>query len=297
MSVHLLGRLGNQLFQAASSFGIAVSRGAQWCLTDLEDSALQKSVNFLVQPVSCDSEDFRMADEHGKFSEFQEWMMRGPESVRVATHLQSYRYFAASGLPFELRTAAFGRRWVAERGVGLGIHVRRTDQLTEDHGGKDPGVGYFEAALRLLRSRTGAALPAAVVCTDDVPWVRAQAVFDGMHVRNGAQEAAEEVPRPPCFPRRGRGLVTPRAGHGHPRRVQAHGHVDWHLWVVGGLPARARRLHLLLPDAARAAVHNQLRRPLPRALDAGLRCRHCAVSNRRRGPAAARRSPASPPGR
>ncbi len=32
---------------------------------------------------------------------------------------------------------------------------------------------------------------AAVVCTDDVAWVRAQPVFDGMHIRNGTDPAHE----------------------------------------------------------------------------------------------------------
>ena len=193
VAVRLVGGLGNQLFQAASSFGIAASRGARWCIPDLEGSLLHRSVVFRVRPAPCASEVVAEAGEDGRFLEFQQWMMQGSESVLVGTYLQSYRYFAASGLPFELRTRALGRAWVAERGVRVGIHVRRTDQLTAEHGGKDPGAGYFEAALLMLQNLTGAPPPEAVVCTDDAAWVHAQAVFGGMHVRNGTQETAEEV--------------------------------------------------------------------------------------------------------
>jgi hypothetical protein len=77
---------------------------------------------------------------------------------------------------------------VEERGIVLGIHVRRTDQLTTAHGARDPGVGYFKTALKLL-----GAIGPAVVCTDDADWVRAQSVFDGMYIRNGSDPAHEVV--------------------------------------------------------------------------------------------------------
>jgi hypothetical protein len=95
VSVYLHGGLGNQLFQAASSFGIATSRGAQWCIPYLDGSVLQQSVVFLVPPAACVPEGVAVADESGGFMEFQQWMMRGAQSVRVGTYLQSYRYFAS----------------------------------------------------------------------------------------------------------------------------------------------------------------------------------------------------------
>lgn len=91
VSVYLSGGLGNQLFQAASSFGIAVSRGAQWCIPYLEASVLQQSVVFDVEPLACVSEGVQVADENGNFLGFQQWMMHGDQSIRVGTYLQSYR--------------------------------------------------------------------------------------------------------------------------------------------------------------------------------------------------------------
>ena len=63
----------------------------------------------------------------------------------------------------------------------MGIHVSRTDQ----HRGKDPDVGYFTTALARLKNILGESFT-AVVCTDDVQWVRQQSVFDGMYVRDGS---------------------------------------------------------------------------------------------------------------
>jgi hypothetical protein len=90
------------------------------------------------------------------------------------------RYFSSAGIPFKLKTEAFAREWVSERGIRVGIHVRRGDQLTPQHGGKDPGVGYFAEALQRLPVKGP-----AVVCTDDVAWVKAQSLFDGMWVFEG----------------------------------------------------------------------------------------------------------------
>ena len=183
VSVYLDGGLGNQLFQAASSYGIAVARGARWCIPYLEGSTLQRSVVFRAAPdTRCVPEGVPVADEHGGFLAFQQWMMRGDASVRVAHYLQSFRYFASSGLPFELRTAAWGRAWVAARGLTVGIHVRRTDQLTAAHGGRAPNISYFARALSLLLPRKAE----VVVCTDDPAWVKAQPLFDGMTLRAGA---------------------------------------------------------------------------------------------------------------
>ena len=111
----------------------------------------------------------------------------------MAAYLQSYRYFASSGLPFELRAMPEARRWVEERGIQLGIHVRRTDQLAAERGGNDPGARYFQAALVLLRRAVSGQALAAVVCTDDVEWVRQQAVFDGMHIRDGTASPVEDM--------------------------------------------------------------------------------------------------------
>jgi len=183
VTAFLAGRLGNHLFIAASSFGVALSKGAQWCIPNLEGSMLEKAVIFHVPPGNCNPEGVDVMDENGGFLVFHPGMMHGSQSVLIRTYLQSFRYFTASGLPFELRTMGYGEQWVKDRGVRIGIHVRRTDQFA-GHGAKDPGIDYFAAALHMLQYSGSH----AVVCTDDPEWIRSHALFDGMHLCNGSPE-------------------------------------------------------------------------------------------------------------
>jgi galactoside 2-L-fucosyltransferase 1/2 len=184
VAVRFAGRLGNQLFQAASSYGIAVARESLWCLPDLPGSILEESVVFHVQPVQCPTVNLSRVNENGNHLEFHSSIMEGTDDALVGDYLQSYRYFSLSGIPFELRSRASGQEWVAQRGIRVGIHVRRTDQIGHGHGGRDPGVGYYETALAMLRKTLDGNFT-VVVCTDDPQWVRAQRIFDGMYIRDG----------------------------------------------------------------------------------------------------------------
>ncbi len=102
-----------------------------------------------------------------------EWIMtrNRDESTSLSMYLQSYRHFASSGIPFELLSLKSGREWVKECRITVGIHVRRTDQLTDAHSVKGLRVGYFETVLEMLRKTTDTAIT-AVVCTDNTAWVR-----------------------------------------------------------------------------------------------------------------------------
>lgn len=87
---------------------------------------------------------------------------------------------------------------------------------------------------------------AAVVCTDDADWVRAQPVFDGMLIRSGF-DPADEVRCPfsafvvfiiaiSHYP-----IHYPAPGHGDSCLVQAHDHVPRDFRVVGCVYAPDRR--------------------------------------------------------
>ena len=92
------------MFAAASSFGIAVSRGATWCISNLEGSILQQSVVFRTNPPSscaASNSDLEIADEGADgFMQFHPWMMKMQgEGVLVRTHLQSFRSAFAHSSP------------------------------------------------------------------------------------------------------------------------------------------------------------------------------------------------------
>jgi len=179
VSVELVGGLGNQLFLAASSYGIASARNASWCIINVAGSVLEASVKFSVHPSVCTGSE-EIADENGMFLEFQQWMMQGDKSIRVQKYLQSFRYFESSGIPFTLQSMDTGREWVFAHNINVGIHVRRTDQISPQHGGKDPGVNYFKTVLAMIKKKVSNVT--AVVATDDVDWVKQQDVFNGMKV-------------------------------------------------------------------------------------------------------------------
>lgn len=188
VAVYLSGRLGNQLFQAASSFGISQARGAAWCIPYLQGSLLSNGVRFTIPPrTDCVPEGVHVADEAGDFMRFQKWMIHEHpgESIRVGVYLQSFHYFAnVSKLPFQLQKQAWANEWVLQHNVVAGIHVRRTDML--ENLGNDPTVAYFREALALMRAAVGPIdAKNIVVCTDDIEWVHENgAVFGGMIVRS-----------------------------------------------------------------------------------------------------------------
>ena len=64
VSVSLVGRLGNQLFLAASSYGIAKARDSRWCISNLRGSILEAAVAFNVIPEECPS-DVEFEEEIG----------------------------------------------------------------------------------------------------------------------------------------------------------------------------------------------------------------------------------------
>jgi galactoside 2-L-fucosyltransferase 1/2 len=187
VAVYLIGQLGNQLFQAASSYGMALARGADWCIPYLNGSILERSVHFSLPPLSnCVPEGVHVAHEAGDFLRFQAWMLHEHpgESMLVGTYLQSFHYFAnVSRLPFELREQVRANEWVHKNDIMVGIHVRRTDML--HNLGNDPTIEYFKEALARMRDAVGPIhTKNIVVCTDDPTWVHAHIeVFGGMNVR------------------------------------------------------------------------------------------------------------------
>lgn len=186
VAVRLVQRRGNQLFQLASSYGIAKARGARWCVMNPEDSLLRNLVAMHHRPALCPSYTyFERVSERGRFEHYVPEILSAPGNIEVGDYLQSWRYF--QGLPFSLLHAEWARGWVASRKVEVGIHVRRGD-LLERPANTMYNVApaeYFANAIERLRALTQRQDLRFVVCTDDAAWVRAQPVFEGMLVTEG----------------------------------------------------------------------------------------------------------------
>jgi hypothetical protein len=184
VSAKLDGRLGNQLFIAAASHGIAQHRGARWCIESLE--SLENAVKWLEMPEPCpgDSLQFIQLNELGTYAAFVPSMFTGANqsNVSIGYYLQSYKYFAESGIPFQLNAQQWGNNWTSQRGINVGIHVRRGDYLTDGyHEGLTPPVEYYRAAILHLQALVNGSEPLAFfVSSDDIPWIRSQDIFNGM---------------------------------------------------------------------------------------------------------------------
>ena len=199
VAIEIGGQLGNQMFMLASSFGIAQSRKAKWCVSNLKNSPYIKHFTWLTEPLQCPgfslkifnltgdstffviSNVFVAANEGVGFAKYTPSILTSTdENIFVGLFLQSFKYFQQSGLPFVLNTQRSAERWVETNKVQVGIHVRRGDKHT-DTGNVVTPLRYFYMAISKMREIHGAEL-AFVVCTDDADWVKQQEPFHGMQV-------------------------------------------------------------------------------------------------------------------
>ncbi len=178
--------LGNQLFQVASAYGIARSRGSRLCVQNFSGFQFSDSVELTRTIPECPTPDFRPVYEAG-FGKYDPTLAAEKGNITVGSYLQSYKYF--DEVPFQLKPKEWARRWVEEHGVSVGIHVRRGDYKDVSTGGRLPPALYFEFCLQQLRQRHGPLR--VVVVSDDIEWVQSQPVFADAIVHTGGSAAEE----------------------------------------------------------------------------------------------------------
>jgi len=191
-----VGRLGNQLFIIASSYGIAKARNARWCMDLSENDRVNWNtiLRWNERPEACPLEapnvdSFQNINEDSKFGTYLEkFFYEYPnQSVFVGTYLQSYRYWTEHNIkiPFELTRKEEGIQWVKAHNVKVGIHIRRTDYLHNPAFEKfTPPNLYYEIGIQYILNKTNHAIPKSSfwVTSDDMEWVKTQAIFEGMHL-------------------------------------------------------------------------------------------------------------------
>ena len=185
VSAHPYGRLGNQLFIAASSHGIAKRRKSKLCI-NFEDWADKEILKTVIWPVrECpNGVNFETIGENQKYAAHVSDLeyLHLTKSVMLDGYLQSHLYWKNFTLPFRLKNTDWARAWIQQRNIKVGIHIRRGDYLTSpDHLGKTPPLWYYAEAL----SRINAAASSVLICSDEPDWVEDQHLFRGMHVSRG----------------------------------------------------------------------------------------------------------------
>ena len=186
---HWAGRTGNNLWQAASSFGIAHARCQRWCLQNLKYSLLDDAVLFTVAAPECPPDIHFEDDLEGPSHNYKFvpslMSAQGKGHSRVGEYLQSVKYFRNSGIPFVLRHREWAEGWIQAQGINTAIHVRRAEYA----GGVRAPASYYDKALQTLARRAPGELLRFIILTDDPDWVRQQPVFQGMPVAQGNSPA------------------------------------------------------------------------------------------------------------
>ncbi len=179
VGVRFVGRLGNQMFQTASCYGIAAARKSRCCLYDYEGSMLSEAVEMLVPVEKCPETPAILQSEGRHNQDFISSFMDPVESnTVVGVYLQSWMYLPSS-LPFALLHRSWAADWVKQRGINVGIHVRLGDM------GQNFPLSFFPKAMAHLEKLDPSTPFKFVVVSDDPMWVQAQHVFAGMIVSEG----------------------------------------------------------------------------------------------------------------
>ena len=206
----LLGRLGNQLFQWASAYGIAAKHNASLCLSGADSLAASFVGPFhecgarhaALMPCSLAATGapcVRQYLEQGPHR-FDDLPVDGAYVRLPHSFLASFRYFVHVESAVRRRLRFRPHLWAAARAavarspcvranphaVLAGVHVRRTDRA---HQQRVPDAAFFAKAMAHLRATRAARGVCFVVASDDVEWCRAQRVFAAadVHLVNESQ--------------------------------------------------------------------------------------------------------------
>jgi len=170
----MIGRLGNQLFQWASTVGIAERNDMTLCIHGGDIHSFFDGVGS-----ECTSHPpVRKVGESGKYATSVDFSL-GSQDIELEGYLQSYHYFPPNihkRIQFKQHiideAQAFLKLYASRTTVG--IHIRRGDLLTYGYM-QFPPDGYFINVLQHFRSQYPDVL--FVVCSDSTKWCTQQIFF------------------------------------------------------------------------------------------------------------------------
>ncbi|XP_061192628.1 galactoside alpha-(1,2)-fucosyltransferase 2-like [Saccostrea echinata] len=189
--VKYIGRIGNKLFQFASGYGIAASKGMK-LVVGVNDKIYQifqikdnKNILISTYKHECDSAIFRREHQASAYDENVE-DFKPNATYRVGRYLQSWKYF--HNVSRELREILRFRSHIQTKADNImenilrkyntsretvtliAIHVRRGDMVNSGHGYLVATKEYFEKAIQFFSSYLS---PVYVVCSNGLTWSKA----------------------------------------------------------------------------------------------------------------------------
>ena len=208
----LIGRLGNQVFQWASAYGLARQHNASLCIEGSRELAAHfvgpfdecSAWHSSLKPCSLAAAGAPCTHQYSEQGphRFDNLPVHDPYVRFIHAFLASYRYFEGveaevrQRLQFRPHIRAAARANVARApcirarpsAALVGVHVRRTDRLRLS---VVPSTTYFGNAMAHLRARHSARGVCFVIESDDVNWCHQQGVFRAadVHIDNETRPA------------------------------------------------------------------------------------------------------------
>ena len=185
ISVTLMGRMGNNLFQIASGL----------CLAKKHNTVLHIPIpswnNTAYSYLNC----FKMMDVHfgnpasmvykEQHFFYNELFDILPDNVHLYGYFQSEKYFKSyeslirSNFEFNdtvvQSTKAKLDTYDIDYKEATAIHLRRTDYLTIQHAHPIPSLDYYKDGLKLMNAKN------VIVSSDDIEWCRANIKIEGIN--------------------------------------------------------------------------------------------------------------------
>lgn len=167
------GRLGNQLFQTASTIGIAEKNGLAWKLpAAVQNASIGRLFQLTGSNLTFDELD-EYRENNGTFYDIRldQFTKKG---ISLLGYFQSPQYFSSSvetlRKVFKIREELV-HRVVNEvpqlLGNSVTLHIRRGDYVTLSHLYTLLGKGYYQVALERLHG-----IDTAIIVSDDIEWCK-----------------------------------------------------------------------------------------------------------------------------
>lgn len=173
ISVNLIGRLGNNLFQMAAALSLADRHHTNCARTNTYDYLNAFNLSDIPHTQSTTTATF----SEKKFS-FNEEFLNLSNNTHLSGYFQSYKYFEniSDKIKNNFTFKTFVSDNVTANGYGYlnddsnnitGIHVRRTDYLTIQHAHPVCPLSYYETCLSKIHNTD-----TVLVFSDDPMWCR-----------------------------------------------------------------------------------------------------------------------------
>lgn len=161
------GRLGNQLFQYASTLGIALNNNYDYCF-NLEHTKLLDYFNITERRCPSPSSIFNYDFGEGSFC-FNAQLFNNPDNASYHGYLQSYKYFQHCEKfikkEFEFKNHILEKvRSKIDCNKYVSVHVRRTDYLNLSRYHTNLNKEWYQSAMSLFPDRQ------FLFFSDDISW-------------------------------------------------------------------------------------------------------------------------------